>query len=147
MRHWLRPCRYGRSASDLLAISAMTSGSRPPRRALHKVEIALSKQIATRIGSVREVVSRAIARLEDDGLLKVAGHRITIPDTDRLVRVYRTGLTLRLGVHGHRHRRRCIAELHEGHQSAFRMVQDVANGLSTNRAYLQSAPEAATALR
>ena len=52
-----------------------------------EVDIALSKeQIATRIGSVREVVSRALARLEEDGLLAVDGHKVTIPNVDRLVR-------------------------------------------------------------
>ena len=57
------------------------------RGLMMEVEIALSKeQIATRIGSVREVVSRALARLEEDGLLKVSGHQVTIPNVDRLSR-------------------------------------------------------------
>jgi CRP/FNR family transcriptional regulator len=51
-----------------------------------EVEIALSReQMASRIGSVREVVSRAMARLEEEGLIKILdGHRILIPDADRL---------------------------------------------------------------
>jgi CRP/FNR family transcriptional regulator len=37
-------------------------------------------QIATRVGSVREVVSRALARLQQDGLILVDNRRVTIPD-------------------------------------------------------------------
>jgi CRP/FNR family transcriptional regulator len=39
-----------------------------------------NQQIAARIGSVREVVSRAFTRLQHDGLIKVEGRRLTIPD-------------------------------------------------------------------
>jgi CRP/FNR family transcriptional regulator len=50
-----------------------------------EVEISLSKeQIAARIGSVREVVSRAIARLEQEGLLHVRGSQFVIPDPRQL---------------------------------------------------------------
>ena len=49
------------------------------------VEINLSReQMAARIGSVREVVSRAIHRLEQDGLIRFEGHRVEIPDVDSL---------------------------------------------------------------
>lgn len=49
------------------------------------VELALTnQQIAARIGSVREVVSRAFARLQQNGLIKVEGRRITIPDQESL---------------------------------------------------------------
>jgi CRP-like cAMP-binding protein len=45
------------------------------------VELILTnQQIATRIGSVREVVSRALNRLQQNGLISVEGRRITIPD-------------------------------------------------------------------
>jgi CRP/FNR family transcriptional regulator len=50
-----------------------------------EVELTLSReQLASRIGSVREVVSRAISRLEQDGLIHVEDHRIRIPDVQRL---------------------------------------------------------------
>jgi len=50
-----------------------------------EVELTLSReQMASRIGSVREVVSRAISRLEQDGLIRVEEHRIRIPDLQRL---------------------------------------------------------------
>jgi CRP/FNR family transcriptional regulator len=45
------------------------------------VELILTnQQIAARIGSVREVVSRALNRLQQNGLISVEGRRITIPD-------------------------------------------------------------------
>ena len=48
-------------------------------------ELALThQQIASRIGSVREVVSRALARLQQGGLIQMDGRRITIPDEKAL---------------------------------------------------------------
>jgi CRP/FNR family transcriptional regulator len=41
-------------------------------------------QIAARIGTVREVVSRTLARLQQDGLLVIAGRRLLIPDEQAL---------------------------------------------------------------
>ena len=42
------------------------------------------QQVAARIGSVREVVSRAFARLQRSGLIEVQGSQIRIPDIDTL---------------------------------------------------------------
>lgn len=48
-------------------------------------ELALTHhQIAGRIGSVREVVSRALSRLQQSGLIQMEGRRITIPDENAL---------------------------------------------------------------
>jgi CRP/FNR family transcriptional regulator len=48
-------------------------------------ELTISKeQLAARVGSVREVVSRAISRLEEQGLIRIDGQRIQIPDVSRL---------------------------------------------------------------
>lgn len=44
-------------------------------------------QIAARVGSVREVVSRALARLQQDGLIVLDSRRVTIPD-EELLAVY-----------------------------------------------------------
>ena len=41
-------------------------------------------QLAARIGTVREVVSRAISKLQDQMLIEVKGKEIWIPDVDRL---------------------------------------------------------------
>jgi CRP-like cAMP-binding protein len=39
-----------------------------------------NQQIAARIGSVREVISRAFTRLQHEGLIAVEGRHLTIPD-------------------------------------------------------------------
>jgi CRP-like cAMP-binding protein len=50
-----------------------------------EVDLPLSReQIAARIGSVREVVSRAISRLDQEDLVHIEGHRVRIPDVKRL---------------------------------------------------------------
>jgi CRP-like cAMP-binding protein len=50
-----------------------------------EIELALSReQMAARVGSVREVVSRAITRLDQEGLVRVEGDRALIPDIQRL---------------------------------------------------------------
>ena len=41
-------------------------------------------EIAIRIGSVRDVVSRAFAKLKHDGLISVEGHEVTILDLSAL---------------------------------------------------------------
>ena len=43
-----------------------------------------NQQIAARVGSVRDVVSRAIAQLRQEGLIIVEGRRIVIPDLNDL---------------------------------------------------------------
>jgi len=46
--------------------------------------VLTNQQIAARIGSVREVVSRALARLQQNGLIAVDGRRVTINDEQSL---------------------------------------------------------------
>lgn len=41
-------------------------------------------QIAARVGSVREVVSRVLARLQQDGLILLENRRVNIPDEELL---------------------------------------------------------------
>lgn len=53
----------------------------------HSLEFDLGlthQQIAARIGSVREVVSRAFHRLQQSGLIRMEGRRVLIPDKDAL---------------------------------------------------------------
>ncbi len=57
------------------------------RRAGGGIELTLvltNQQIAARIGSVREVVSRALSRLQQNGLISIDGRRITLPDEQAL---------------------------------------------------------------
>jgi CRP/FNR family transcriptional regulator len=50
-----------------------------------RVHLTLThQQIASRIGTVREVVSRTLTRLQQDGLLIVEGHQLLIPDEQAL---------------------------------------------------------------
>jgi CRP-like cAMP-binding protein len=44
------------------------------------------QELADMIGTVREVVSRTLRQLQDEGLVRRNGHRVTLLDTDRLSR-------------------------------------------------------------
>jgi CRP-like cAMP-binding protein len=44
----------------------------------------VKKQIAAHIGSVREVVSRALSRLRQNGFIQIDGRRITVCDEQTL---------------------------------------------------------------
>ena len=43
-----------------------------------------NQQIAARVGSVREVISRALSRLQQDGLIIIEDRKLTIPDLTAL---------------------------------------------------------------
>lgn len=43
-----------------------------------------NQQIAARVGSVREVISRTLSRLQQDGLIVLADRKLTIPDINAL---------------------------------------------------------------
>jgi CRP-like cAMP-binding protein len=43
-----------------------------------------NQQIAARVGSVREVISRALSRLQNDGLIILEDRKLTIPDIEAL---------------------------------------------------------------
>jgi CRP-like cAMP-binding protein len=43
-----------------------------------------NQQIAARVGSVREVISRALSRLQQDGLIVLEERKLTIPDIEAL---------------------------------------------------------------
>ncbi|HLN99879.1 MAG TPA: Crp/Fnr family transcriptional regulator [Pyrinomonadaceae bacterium] len=69
----------GQRLARFLLAEARRSGS----RAEDGIRINLTQtnqQIASRIGSVREVVSRAFTRLQHEGLIIVDGRNLTIPD-------------------------------------------------------------------
>ena len=50
------------------------------------------REIAIRIGSVRDVVARAFARLKHDGLIEVESHEVIIPDPRALKLYAETGV-------------------------------------------------------
>lgn len=60
--------------------------SRGPRGICHPVSMS-HEQIATHLGTAREVVSRLLSQLEDDGLIVLERMRIRIADPEGLRRV------------------------------------------------------------
>ena len=62
---------------------ARTSGVETPEGTV--VQLNLSKeQIAARLGSVREVVSRATARMQKTALIRTSGRELLVPDLEKL---------------------------------------------------------------
>jgi CRP-like cAMP-binding protein len=66
-----------------LLSEARARGSRTPS-GTEVTLILTNQQIAAHIGSVREVVSRALSRLQHNGLIAIDGRRITIGDEKTL---------------------------------------------------------------
>jgi CRP-like cAMP-binding protein len=75
----------GQRLAIFLLMEARGRGRRTPDGKGYTVELRqTNQQIAARIGSVREVVSRALARLQHDHLIKLETRRLTIPDEEAL---------------------------------------------------------------
>ncbi len=73
----------GQRLARFLLSEARTKGTRTDEGL--QVELAhTNQQIAARVGSVREVVSRALTRLQLDGLVRLEGRRLNIPDEKSL---------------------------------------------------------------
>jgi CRP-like cAMP-binding protein len=69
--------------ASLLLDEAHLRGRRAGKRV--ELELALTNpQIAARIGTVREVVSRALSRLQQNELILVSGRAVTILDEEAL---------------------------------------------------------------
>lgn len=76
-----------REVGQRLARFLVTEARRSGTAANDQTTIDLTQtnqQIASRIGSVREVVSRAFTRLQHQGLIIVEGRHVTIPDLTAL---------------------------------------------------------------
>ena len=72
-----------REVGQRLARFLLTEARRSGTRTENRISINLTQtnqQIAARIGSVREVVSRAFTRLQHEGLISVEGRRLVILD-------------------------------------------------------------------
>jgi CRP-like cAMP-binding protein len=69
----------GQRLARFLLAEARRSGT-PAENGLSVTLSQSNQQIAARIGSVREVVSRAFTRLQHDGLIIVDGRSLIIPD-------------------------------------------------------------------
>ena len=69
----------GQRLARLLLAEARAGGAREGKGLT--VTLALTnQQMAARVGSVREVVSRALTRLQQDGLIELDGRRLFVPD-------------------------------------------------------------------
>jgi CRP/FNR family transcriptional regulator len=69
--------------SRLLLVEARARGQKRGR-AIELDLVLTNQQIAARIGTVREVVSRALNRLQQNGLIEVDGRHVRIPDEESL---------------------------------------------------------------
>lgn len=72
-----------------LALFLLAEAQRTDASAGHRISFSLhlsNHQIANRIGSVRDVVARAFARLKHDGLVEAQGRTVIIPDARALKR-------------------------------------------------------------
>ena len=73
----------GQRLARFLLAEARARGTRTDKGV--RVELShTNQQIAARVGSVREVVSRALARLQLDGLVRLEGRTLIIPDEKSL---------------------------------------------------------------
>jgi CRP/FNR family transcriptional regulator len=68
----------GQRLARLLLAEARAGGERTGAGLVVTLSLT-NQQIAARVGSVREVVSRALARLQQDKLIALDGRRLTIP--------------------------------------------------------------------
>lgn len=76
----------GQRLARLLVLEAKCNGKVEARGIVVDLKMT-NQQIAAQVGSVREVVSRAFTRLQQDGLIKLKGRHVLIPDLEEL-RIY-----------------------------------------------------------
>jgi CRP/FNR family transcriptional regulator len=73
----------GQRLASLLVTEALKNGTQTPDGT--RIRLALThNQLAMRIGTVREVVTRMLLRLKDDGFIRHTGKDIIIPDLPAL---------------------------------------------------------------
>jgi CRP-like cAMP-binding protein len=73
----------GQRLAQLLLMEARARGQRSKDGTSFDIS-ATNGQIAARVGTVTEVVSRALSRLHQDGLILLDNRRVTIPNEDLL---------------------------------------------------------------
>jgi len=82
----------GQRLAQLFLSEAADRG--PLKAGRTKIELQLShQQLAARVGSVREVVTRALARLQKEGLITLDGRTLVIVDRDRLAAYARNSVS------------------------------------------------------
>jgi CRP/FNR family transcriptional regulator len=80
----------GQRLAGFLLTSGQYAGAPTGSRVAFHLSLS-QHEIAIRIGSVRDVVARAFARLKHDGLIEVEGHEVIIPDVRALKFYAETG--------------------------------------------------------
>ena len=73
----------GQRLAKVLLQEAATRGVKTPVGIRFDLKLT-HNQLAARIGTVREVVTRAITKLQSQGLVELEGKRVTIPDVGAL---------------------------------------------------------------
>jgi CRP/FNR family transcriptional regulator len=73
----------GQRLAEVFLHEAEAVGQKSPKGVVFDLRMTHS-QLAARIGTVREVVTRSMMRLQASGLLEIDGKRVTIPDLDDL---------------------------------------------------------------
>ena len=76
----------GHRLASFLITEGQNAGSRAQGRIAFQLLLS-NNEIASRIGSVRDVVARAFARLKHDGLIDMKGRALIIPDL-RALKLY-----------------------------------------------------------
>lgn len=80
----------GQRLAVFLLMSAKDAGTPTADRVAFHLTLS-QHEIAIRIGSVRDVVARAFARLKHEGLIEAEGHEVIIPDVRALKFYVETG--------------------------------------------------------
>ena len=73
----------GQRIARILYEEAQTSGVRTPHGVRFRQKLT-HNQLAARVGTVREVVTRALMRLQNRGLIVMEGKQVLIPDAESL---------------------------------------------------------------
>jgi CRP/FNR family transcriptional regulator len=79
----------GQRLAQLLIAEAKAQGKRTERGIVFKQPLT-HNQLAARIGTVREVVTRVLVRLQNQQLIEIDGKKITIPDLNLLAQYAET---------------------------------------------------------
>jgi CRP/FNR family transcriptional regulator len=74
----------GQRIARVLQEEAQAGGARTPEGVRFKQRLT-HNQLAARVGTVREVVTRALTRLQNQGLIVIEGKQVLIPDTESLI--------------------------------------------------------------
>jgi CRP/FNR family transcriptional regulator len=67
----------------MLLVRLMRTEGEPTARG-HEVTLPPNQELAAQVGTVRELISRNLSRLQAEGLIRLDGKRMVVPDVDAL---------------------------------------------------------------